>query len=170
MHALNSRHRTCNQNPLGVWCHASMRFPTPAMAADLVARGSRVLTDPRGAVQRARACVQRERYAKRLGKRGDAPVAYPCAVLKMAFHAQIGRACDLVGDLVPRLVALITGRERELRAFLDIEDDRNGELRAVRPPDIGIVVGVASKISRHGGATPSARHDTRPEPHPVPCI
>jgi hypothetical protein len=65
----------------------------------------------------------------------------------MALDAGIGRADDLLARLVDALVALVAVGDRQLGAFLDIDDEGHGQPCAARPGDARAVALVAHQIA-----------------------
>ncbi len=113
-----------DQPALVVLCHGRMRLPAPAVAADVEPLLGSIRGYPGRGFQRTRAGIQGQRQAGLHQQAGDAPIADPGAVFELAFHAQVGRARDLVRDFMHRLVARVAGAERELRPLLDVEHER----------------------------------------------
>ena len=80
---------------------------------------------------------------------GDAPVAGPGPVLEVGGHAEVGNSLDDLRDLVDGLVPLVAVADEELRAFLHVDDERDGEARPVRPLRIGRLAAITLEVALH---------------------
>ena len=129
--------------------HVRVPFPAPAVAGDLVAALHGVLDQPGRQLGRLTAGADGGRHAQPLQRIGDPPPRRLGAVLEVGLHAAVGHAGDLVGDLVDLLVEGIAGGERHLRAFLEVDHERDGDARAVRPLRIGRRAPVALQVADH---------------------
>ena len=107
-----------------------------------------VLDQPGRQLGRPAAGADGGRHAEPLQRIGDAPPRGLGAVLEVRFHAAVGDARDLVGDLVDLLVEGIAGGERHLRAFLEVDDEGDGDARAARPLRIGRRAAVAFEVTQ----------------------
>src|SRR5262249_7246183 len=125
--------RSCNGLALVRFFHAGMRFPAPAMAADLVAARDGIPRQPRHAFEGAGAGIQGHRYPRGLDHAHNTAVAYPHAILVVRFHAEVGGAPHFLAHLVHRFIALIACGERKLPALLAISHDPNCKPCRPRP-------------------------------------
>ena len=124
----------------------SLIFPAPAMAHDFVSVFDSVASEPRRRLQRPTAKIERELDAEFLEHAHDPPIARAAAIFEMAFHAEIARAFKLLVHLVDALVALVAGRQRKLRAFLDVEHERNRDACPFWPAHDGRMFAITEKI------------------------
>ena len=101
---------------------------------------------PRRALDRASAGVHRRDRAAFGQNRRDPPPTRPGPIFEVRILAEVGIAGDLLDGLVGALVALVAIRNRKFGAFLQIDDERYGDARPVRPLDAGRAVAISPEI------------------------
>ena len=126
--------------------HAGVALPAPAVTGDLVTQVDRLAREPRRALDRASAGVDGRDRAALGERRRDPPPARPRPIFEVRILAEVGIAGDLLDRLVGALVALVAIRNRKFGAFLQIDDEGDGDARPVRPSDGGRMAAIAPEI------------------------
>ncbi len=126
--------------------HSGVPLPAPAVTGHFVAEIDRLAGKPGRALDGASAGVQRRDRAVLGERRRDPPPARPRSIFEMRVLTGIRIALDLFDRLVGALVPLVAVRNGKLRAFFQIDDERDRDARLVRPLNPGRIFAVASEI------------------------
>ena len=100
----------------------------------------------RGALDRTPAGADGDLDAVPVEQVHDAPPRARVPYLEMAVDAGV-RAVEPMHDLIDRLVRRVTFRDRELRAFLEIDHERDCDACAARPARIRRVATIAREVA-----------------------
>ena len=133
--------------PLGRFLHLRLALPAPAVGGDLVAAVERVACEPGAPLDRASRAAEGGLDPVAIEKAGDAPVPGPGSILEVGSHAEVGNSLDDLRDLVDGLVPLVAVADEELRAFLRVDDERDGETRLVRPLRVERITAITFEIA-----------------------
>ena len=139
-----------NHLTLLVFGHSDVPLPAPAVTRYLETEGGGLLSDPRTQLNGSTTSVQGRGHASTAQRISHARPSGPSPIFKVTFHAQVPFARHYFNGLVDELVSLVSHPQAEFRTLLDIDDERYGESRPVRPAHVGRRRPVSSEVA-HGG-------------------